>query len=611
MKVEPKYSNVGQVFNTENLFTIPKYQRPYSWEEEHIKDFLNDITLCYDIKERDHFLGAIVTIETKITGTNKSRYEVIDGQQRLTTLSLFAFALLNYYKDIQKKLAEHITDFKSCSLWEPLEISIKELTEQYIRLKFTNNGSVEEILKLTPSNADYDFYSSFLLSLTYTGMRNSNTKIENAYNILYNFIDDLINYNNFLPIEVTVDLLTKKYNDLGRIINILNEKLFLLNVVTQNRSDAYKLFQTLNNRGLNLNVADLLKARTLELLDKFPKYQEIAEKTWINLADNSNIVDFLTTVYFYETGSSPNKNNLYEVLLNQFFPDTIASEYDAKKICEKINSLSSLYKNYSLIIEGRWPYDNTENSVISEWSKNRLYILIKKLKHTQCIPLLLHASNKSEDVFLNYVHLTERFFFRAKIIYALHASSLTKLYSTACKNFFKDHKYNFSNYKTAIIEFSNSKTPNEKFNENIDINLHYKKSGGNTDLKYLFSLINDYYDFCKKAIIQKKQFIKLNTECCQITDFDLLSIEHISSQNSSDDFDTKLLHKLGNLTILPQKLNVSIGNNDYLKKKPYITSTTFKLNSYFKNVDNWNKISYEARHSTIIEHSQVLFDLNR
>lgn len=611
MNVEPIYSNIGQVYNTENFFIIPKYQRPYSWEEEHIKDFLCDLSSCY-YKQIDHFLGAIVTIETKITGTNKSTYEVIDGQQRLTTISLFAFALLNHYKDIQVKLKDNISNYSSQPLWETIELSIKELTEQYVILKFNDNGNVRQVYKLSPSNSDYDFYSSFLLNIpTTTVKNNSNEKIRHAYELLYKYIDELVKYDELINVQITIEMLNEKYCELDKIIHILNDKLFLLNVVTKNKSDAYKLFQTLNNRGLNLNVADLLKARTLEMLDSFPSYQEVAEKTWICLSDSPNIVDFLTSTYFYETGNNPNKNDLYDSLLNQFFPGQINSEEEAKKLCDKLNILYNLFKKYTCIIEGEWPYPDTDNSNITDWEKNRLYILIKKLKHTQCIPLLLHASNKDENTFFKFLHLTERFFFKAKIIYSLHAGKLTKLYSSACKCLFTNPNSTLLEYKNIIVDFNSKNTPDDKFEENIDINLHYKTSGGNSDLKYLFSLINDYYDFCIKSDANPSQFMNLSTDCFQITDFDQISIEHISAQNGSDNFNGKYIHKLGNLTLLSKKLNIKLANSNFTVKKPHIINTSLRINSYFKDIDAWTDEFYRERHNIIIKYTKMLFDLSK
>lgn len=609
MIVTPNYSNIGQVFSTENIFCIPKYQRPYSWEEEHIKDFFNDLSYCYKTKS-DHFLGAIVTISAKIEGTNKSRYEVIDGQQRLTTLVLFAFALLKHYQDIKCKL-ESLPNYVTEDLYETLNLSIKELSEQYIRLKFAVNGKINEEFKLNPSNSDSDYYTSFLLNIDINPNSKSNEKMKYAYYLLYKCIDDLINYNQLNETTITIDLLNEKFTLLNNIINILNDKIFLLNVVTQNKSDAYKLFQTLNNRGLNLNVADLLKAKTLEMLDKFPSYQEIAENLWIKMADSSSIVDFLSCAYFYEKGCNPNKNDLFDTLLNQFFNYSISQENDAKLLCNKIQKLYKLFNTYNKITSGKWPYPDTEDSNTTDWQKYRLHILIKKLKHTQCIPLLLHASNKQEHEFFEFLQLTERFFFRSKIIFSLHAGKLTKLYSTVCKDFFTKPTYTLQSYKNELKHFTIKEMPDEKFTENIDMNLHYKPYGGNADLKYLYSIINDYNDCCDKALKNPKQFISLDTDCYQILDFDKISIEHISAQNGLDDFNSKYTHKLGNLTLLSKKLNTQLANSNYQIKKSHLINTQLKINSDFKNIQDWNEESFESRHNKIIKSAQYIFDLNK
>lgn len=609
MQVIPTYSNVGQLFSTDNFFYIPKYQRPYSWEDEHLEDFINDIKSCYISSNKTHFLGAIVTIEDKIAGSIKSKYEVIDGQQRLTTIALFAFALIKYYDNIKFYLENSISNYEDLPLYEKIKISIDELTKQYIKLKLINDDKVETILKLEPSNADSDFYRSLLFNVESSPKCNSHTKLQDNFNNLYKFIDELTSFNDFTPLEVNIDLLTDKYNKLKSIVTILNERLFILNVVTKKKSDAYTLFQTLNNRGLNLTVADLLKATTLENLDKYPEYQHLAEISWIDLVDNDDIDDFLNVCHFYETGKYPNKVDLYNSLLSQLFPWEVASENDAKKICNKLKSLLDLYQKYTLITQGTWPYpDDPNNNLISDWEKNRLNILIKNLNHTQCIPLILHASKLDENEFFKYVHLTEKFFFRSKIIYNLHAGSLTKFYTSSCIAFNTIDNYSFKDYKKSIIEFIEDKTPEDKFNESIEINLHYRKSGGNNNLKYLYTMLSDYYDSCRQAYEHPKQFKRLTTDSCNIWDFKKLSIEHISAQNGSDSFDSKHLHKLGNLTLLSKKLNTSLANKPYQEKKDEITKTQFPINLYFNTISNWDTNSFEHRHNEIINLSKIIFD---
>lgn len=610
MNVIPKYSNVGQLFNTDSFFNIPKYQRPYSWEDEHIDDFISDINSCYSSNEKTHFLGGIVTIEKKIEGTNKTEYEVIDGQQRLTTISLFAFALLKYHIKLKEELTTVICDYDSTPLYESLDVSIRELQDQYVRLRFNNNGEVQTKFKLDPSNADAKFYTSFISEIDIIETNNSHFKITNAFNKLSNFIDTITEFNKYLPLELSLDILNMKYKNLNSIVNILNENLYILNIITQKKSDAYKLFQTLNNRGLNLTVADLLKASTLELLDSYPTHQNLAEDLWIDMVDSEHIVDFLKSYYFSEVGVYPNKNNLYDLLLCQLFPKTISNESDAKKLCNKLIDLSKSLKQYSSIISGEWPYQ-THNSSLSLWNKNRLHILIKNLKHTQCISVLLHASKLKEEDFYKFVHLIERFFFRTKIIYGVHAASLTKVYGDICKNFFSKPDYNFNDFKAYIIDYSNDKTPDDKFDENIEVNLYYKKTGGNVDLKYLFTLIDDYYDYCLKSLNNPKQFIKLSNDCYKTYDFELISIEHVCAQNGSEIFDKKSINKLGNLTLLSQKKNTLLKDKKYEEKRTELSDPAIKMNSYFKPIDNWTSIEFKNRNSYIIKQSKILFDLNR
>ncbi len=93
MKAEEK--NIGQVLTEELRYEVPAYQRPYSWEEEHTEDLLRDIEEAYENGDKEYFIGAVITIEREL---NK-RYEVVDGQQRLTTLNLIFARLREKIED--------------------------------------------------------------------------------------------------------------------------------------------------------------------------------------------------------------------------------------------------------------------------------------------------------------------------------------------------------------------------------------------------------------------------------------------------------------------------------------------------------------------------------
>src|SRR5271166_158824 len=92
MKAEER--NIGKILTEQICYEIPPYQRPYSWKTENVQQLLEDIWEAYEANDTEYFIGSLITIEKE----KDLRYEVVDGQQRLTTLNL-----------IFARLRDHVT----------------------------------------------------------------------------------------------------------------------------------------------------------------------------------------------------------------------------------------------------------------------------------------------------------------------------------------------------------------------------------------------------------------------------------------------------------------------------------------------------------------------
>ena len=105
---KPLSLTVGELYgNKDSLYKIPQYQRPYKWEDEHVYKLWDDIYEAWEIEEPNYFLGSIITAKPR--DDEKSAYvDVVDGQQRLTTLMILFCVLRDLAKQAHKILSEHI-----------------------------------------------------------------------------------------------------------------------------------------------------------------------------------------------------------------------------------------------------------------------------------------------------------------------------------------------------------------------------------------------------------------------------------------------------------------------------------------------------------------------
>lgn len=216
---------IGTVLKTRR-FKVPAYQRSYAWEEEHVKSLLSDIGDAITNKEGEYFLGSIV-----VTGSVSNRFDVVDGQQRLTTVSLLIAAI----KDIFELEKDH-------------EVVTTIKTEF---LASTDRRSKEKEPKLVLNEVDNELYQELIDGIPNVPSskftRQSHKRLLDAANIALKFFGNLY--------EQSPD----GDDELHKWLDFLETNLKVIVVTAPDDSNAFIIFETLNDRGLELAISDLLK----------------------------------------------------------------------------------------------------------------------------------------------------------------------------------------------------------------------------------------------------------------------------------------------------------------------------------------------------------------
>ena len=264
-------------------YKIPKYQRAYTWNQYHWKALYDDLME----NGNEYFIGSIICINTADDSIGYQCLEVVDGQQRLTTITLFLAAL---YSKFQK--------------WEEIVKNDEDIYDDYRALKksLVCVGSKENGLILVPqseghNSADYSYVMSLLgLAKGKKEKNYGNRKIAKCYKYFSERIDnDIYGLNE-------VDAL----KEIRKIYAIIKSAL-LVKIEVSNSSEAYMLFESLNNRGASLTPIELMKntilARAehngLSTDDCYDKWQELLE----NISD-----DYATQERFFRHYYNAYKN---------------------------------------------------------------------------------------------------------------------------------------------------------------------------------------------------------------------------------------------------------------------------------------------------------------
>lgn len=444
--------SIASILSTDSLkvYNIPRYQREYTWG---MRDWSN---LYYDVFDNDagYFLGSMIVIQSDIDPkTDIINFEVIDGQQRLTTISLLLAAL---YSHIMRHSSAIDDDIKSDE--------VRPLRNRLI-LK-SNKGAPRVVPQV--QNHNYDDYrwilkeniglEAVLKKPKYFGVR----KISKAFDFFYNMIGEEI--KGMSDTEAVKTLLDKS--------NLICSAV-LVQITVDSHADAYTLFASLNNRGVPLSAVDLIKNTLLaKLAGPNEKQLDLYFEQWQEVLRNLG-EDYTTQERFFRQNYDAFRREANKPFIqgNSKLPlGSVATRSNLLKIYEKriglesgaLNVLNELNENsaiYSQIIgidrESIPPYLNEQ---------------LMRLARSQGVPsylLLLYLLKRRVELEINYsllakiVELLARFFVRRNLTDVPPTRSLESLFIKICEGI-EDSKLkgiDAANYlKKEIVDVSASDT---------------------------------------------------------------------------------------------------------------------------------------------------------
>ncbi|BAF70784.1 DUF262 domain-containing protein [Nitratiruptor sp. SB155-2] len=544
--------------------TVPPHQRDYSWEREEIEEFLDDVDYLMSqdfnsIEALPHFLGAFVFIENN---EDKS-YEIIDGQQRITTTMLYFNAIRLLAKKYIK--GEDI----STILARCHEYIYKSRPGQEVKLRLKLGRADDFFNKLLKADKIEDI-SKIFNSLS--KKRDVDIKLYNAFEIIYSHIES----------NIKDDLVSKK---LLKYIEAVQTMMVAIEIVVQQPGIAYIIFETLNARGKELSAANLIKNELLKYAEKQNSFDNVLN-IWsmmveeITQYEKADITDFLINSYWSNFKYIP-QTSLFSGVKE------LLEEITAKEYAETIEND---YLNYTKIA-------GFNKSVDSKFSKkviSTLEDLNDFLNIRRIYPLLLAGAYKLDNNdFEKLVIKSVNFAFRYKTVLNKSADTLVKLSSNL-----------------AIKLRKNEITLNEIYEI-------FRKEASDSDFKTAFTDFRPGTNKLGFYVIRKIEDYLSQGQGVKVLDQSPNQhLEHILPKRptqidwpnifNGDEIDDRFniyVNKIGNLTVLEKDINQYIKNKSFSfknsndEKKDYQHSV-LKLPKKIQNylVDNkWNFESIDKR----------------
>lgn len=524
-------TNLNKLLGVPNRqLTIPAYQRPYAWEFEQVDELWHDIV---ETLGSNHFMGSVV-----LCSPDQARPEVIDGQQRLTTIILLLGLIRDQYQQLKPDLVGRVQQFLQNAYAEP-----------DLRFKFR------------PGNANARVFTDFILCAPDDSSRREWATVRQLDSHELNRNKRMIENTERLAGYLT-QLLAASDNPLQALEQIERKIMTGLEFVVIDVPDianAFIIFETLNDRGLALSAGDLLKNHLLAAAAKTHESVEALAEDWDKIIDNlegGDITRFLRH-YLLTQHAQVQKDDVFSLF---------KKEVGSRGVKQLIKDLKQMSRFYGQFIKPE---------LVEDKAVREVYQNLNTLRASMCYSALLAASAVlSGETLRGFARLCEVLTFRYSTICSKDSKELERFYHQSAKLLASQGVVGLEE-ACKILE---NASPNR---EEFCLAFRNQSMGRQYIVNYIFRGIENHLSPEEKTL-QNTQGVH---------------IEHIMPQTLSpawrdalgEDADQHALYinRWGNLTLLGGKLNIGASNLPFAKKIEIYQQSKIALARELANQEGW------------------------
>lgn len=533
---------------SDTVFSIPVYQRDYNWQEKQCQRLFKDILQTgKNEKVSSYFLGSIVYIHDGIYGVGEKEFHVIDGQQRMTTLTLLFLAI--YFK------------LKGTILTKDAD----KIYNQYV----VNPYSEKEIkLKLLPPEENL-----YIL----------NKISNNKFNELEAFQDRNM-LKNYLFFEKELENLS--FDDMKHLSNGIEKLIYIDIALEKGKDDPQKIFESLNSTGLDLSQGDLIRNYILMDLER-GEQNRIYKEIWIPIENNckvsdgseitSYVSDFIRDYLTLKTEKISSKPKVFETF----------KTYYEKENDEKLEDMKKYSEAYSYIIK---PSLEKDRDIQREL--DYLKSLDKTVINTFLIGILKDYKDNilEKDELLNMLILLQSYLWR-RYITEKPTNALNKIFQGMYGKISRSGNY----YENLVdILMAEDFPTDEELESALKLKNVYKDK---EKLNYVFKKLENY---------NHNELIDFDNEKITIEHIFPQKPNKAWKENYSDNELEQMISfkdTISNLTLTGSNSNLS--NKAFHEKRDdevhgYRNSKLY-MNKYLGRLEEWNLLSMEARFESLYE----------
>ncbi len=561
MQIKPSIVDFSKILSGEETkYRIPKYQRDYSWKyNEEVEELWNDIIFSFN-QSTEYFIGNIV-LNANGDIDSATEFEIVDGQQRITTFSI----LFKVIKDYASFFIKNNGEDEIYDEWD-YEVDYNEISrvEKRVSDRLVYYGEPDNYY-LELNEKDHPTFKKEIIQ------KSKILRTDDDLKIISN--DSRILKTKKFFASKLLEIFIKKGDgatELDKFISHLIKKLKINSIKVGEDYDAYLLFESLNSKGMSLSQADLIKNKMLMQCKEDISIQKSVFENWNEIArnlkhsKNSSIVDFFYYHWLAFEKSPITKKTLYKNVRKKLvgMPPKEIEQY-TKILVETSNAYSSITNS-----DYQYPSNKYKSQSLEQFLSE-----IQQLKYSICIPVILYCKYNNIEIIKYITELSLVYLFRTITIGELQVRKAKDTFDEVLDYLKKDTKPK----QGKVLQI---------FKNNLDIDDKLFK------IKFTQKTFSN--GLARYALTKILQEISGSETIPHEVD-----LEHILPQSYSEhwsDFNFKkrktedVINNIGNLTLINPRSNKKVQNYDFEKKIEYYKKRTSKTDEKSTSIS----ITYEV-----------------
>ncbi|BAT52573.1 hypothetical protein NOS3756_15130 [Nostoc sp. NIES-3756] len=544
--MEAKESKIIDILTENKKYIVPSYQRPYSWDKSNTEQLIDDIynSFCQDNEE--YFIGTLICIHK-----GNYTYEIVDGQQRLTTLSLIFAKMKNLISE-NKRAKEN-------------------LQKRVLPIDDFSDKPQEPRLKVR--SKEYDLYYHYILQDNSDFLPESPTFTQRL------FIDNFNAIEKYLLAKADEEIV------LCNLAKYILEHVYVVFVQTDNFTSSFRLFNVLNTRGMPLAASDLIKNSLVEIADNSGEDYKKVEEYWEKIEDTIGVENLDKFLMINKLSQKKDKNRAIKNLVDEY-TEILKNNYSDKAINFTVELLKSAGN-----------YQKIRDLEFDDMALFKVFFSLSHLSDEWLPPILAFINRMDKDGNINRKHFKEFIqLFEKCYMHGWFKKQVRTKREVVCYSVLV--AINTGKSVTEILNIIKDNADNEGFLSSLNDDIY----------EPLPTRIN----FAKAVLLRIDQ--EMQDDSVYKIYNGRITIEHILPQRNLNDYwkarftdkeHAEWLHKLGNLALISGTKNSEAQNSAFDRKKEIYEKNnkkvSFDITKDVCNYPEWNLSSLKKRHQVLVD----------